>query len=199
MSTSPSPFRSNILKAISKFLWGAKWKTQQNIKKSQQSYKSSIKKGTNSEWRFPKAILSNSFNFSMEMCLLGALAMSFMVLLLPKVYDKELWGRDISGTFFLFRGRKSWKARCYQVFLMTINRKGCCSKSSCLFHAVKHQFSQRMLLRHCIPCVSHGWGADQESGQFSALASLYKFKQIMTTLSQPSHDTEIRCGLELTS
>lgn len=133
------------------------------------------------------------------MCLLGALAMSFMVLLLPKVYDKELWGRDISGTFVLFRGGKSWKARCYQVFLMTINRKGCCSKSSCLFHAVKHQFSQRMLLRHCSLCVSHGWGADQESGQFSVLASLYKFKQIMTTLSQPSHDIEIRCGLELTS
>lgn len=81
---------------------------------------------------------------------------------------------------------------------MTMNKKWCCSKSSSLFHAVQHQFGQRMFLRHCTLCASHGWAADLESRQFSALASLQKFKQIMTTLSQPSHDTEMRRGLELT-
>lgn len=78
---------------------------------------------------------------------------------------------------------------------MTVNRKWCCS----LFHAVQHQFGQRMFPRHCTPCASHGWGAELGSGHFSAPASLYKFKQIMPTLSEPSHDTEMSCGLELTS
>lgn len=129
--------------------------------------------------------------------------MSSMVLLLPKVLvrpNKELGGGDIARAFILFTGGKSWKARCHLIFLMTINRKWCCSKSSTSpFHTVEHQFGQRMFLRHCTLCASHGWGADLEFGQFSALASLYKFKQIMITLSQPSHDTEVRRGLELTS
>lgn len=124
--------------------------------------------------------------------------MSSMVLLLPKALvrpNKELGGGDISRAFILFTGRKSWKARCHLIFLMTINRKWCCSKSSTSpFHTVEHQFGQRMFLRHCTLCASHGWGADLEFGQFSALASLYKFKQIMATLSQPSHDTEVRLG-----
>lgn len=131
------------------------------------------------------------------MRLLGASSYELHGVPFTKGLDKELWGEDISGTFILFTGGKSWKARCHLIFLMTINRKWCCSKS--LFHAVQHQFDQRIFLRHCSLCASHEWAADLESGQFSALASLQKFKQIMTTLSQPSHDTEMRRGLELMS
>lgn len=56
MSTSPSPFRSNILKAISKFLWGAALKTRNN---KDQLKKIKAQKGagvTSSERLYPKAI-----------------------------------------------------------------------------------------------------------------------------------------------
>lgn len=161
--------------------------------------KLNLKKGTNSEWLFQKVILPNSFNFSKEIWFLGTSSYGLHGAPFTKGLDKELWGGDITGTFILFIGGKSLKTRCHLIFLTTINRKWCCSKSSSLFHAVKHQFSQKMFLRHCTVCASHGWGADLESVQFSALASLYKFKQIMPTLSQPSHDIRVRCGLELTS
>lgn len=55
MSTSPSPFRSNILKAISKFLWGAALKTRNN---KDQLKKIQAQKGarvTSSERLYPKA------------------------------------------------------------------------------------------------------------------------------------------------
>lgn len=62
MSTSPSPFKSNILKAISKFLWGAALKKHDKKRPVKENMQDQNKAGvTSSEWRHSKVAFNNAF------------------------------------------------------------------------------------------------------------------------------------------
>lgn len=151
MSTSPSPFRSNILKAISKFLWGATLKEE---KKNKNKNQRPVNEDTKAQQKKKKkAQVQKDFiqkQFSIILAILirkcrswEPLPTSFIVFLLPKVSARRLGG-DVSWTKFIpFAGGKSTKSRHYLICLMTINRKWHCSKTSSLLHTVQYQFGQR--------------------------------------------------------
>lgn len=111
MSTSPSPFRSNILKAISKFLWGAALKTRNN---KDQLKKIKAQKGarvTSSEWLYPKAIFHKYYK-----CPRTAFT---------KGLQEDVEGEgDVCWTKFIpFTDGKSKNVRHHLIFLMRNQQK----------------------------------------------------------------------------
>lgn len=178
MSTSPSPFRSNILKAISKFLWGATLKERKKERNNKKQRP--VNEDTKAQQKKKKAQIQKDFiqkQFSIILAILirkcrswELLPTSFIVLLLPKVSARRLGGGDVAWTKFIpFTGGKSTKSRHYLICLMTINRKWHCSKTSSLLHTVQYQFGQRTFLQHCrglsMLCeAACGWWADLDFG-----------------------------------